>query len=404
MVAGQSSASAGAHAASEIELAHDTSSASDARRLLRLHQEALNRHDVPALAALYAEDAVLDSPMFNEVRGRAAIADSFVRLFQLFPDYAMHLTEALFLSGDDRVAEFSAVKGTQNVEFYGLPVTGQPIEYQSARLFTVRGGLIVHERRVYDFRGVLDRLDKVRIDREMALASVVQQALCRTHFTGAACVLAASSLPCRTIGGDFVECLDIAGAGFGLAVGDVASKGPAAALVAAMLQGMFSSVVTLSASDPSTVLSALNRSLYARDVHPKFATLFYGVIAADGAFTYSNAGHPPSLLVTPTETRVLGEGGPMLGVFDQAAFPTESVHLSRGDMVVAFSDGVLDAVDADGADFGMERLIDVVSSARAATPADLLAHTLAAVQQFSGPVPPTDDVTVAVVQYRGGSR
>lgn len=381
----------------------DPGAASDTHRLLSLHQEALNRHDVQALAVLYAEDAVLDSPMFNQVRGRAAIADSFVRLFQLFPDYAIRLTEALFLSGDDRVAEFSTVTGTQSVEFYGLPATGQPIEYQSARLFTVRGGFIVHERRLYDFRGVLDRLDKVRIDREMALASVVQQALCRTHFKGTACTLAASSLPCRTIGGDFVECLDLPGAGFALAVGDVASKGPAAALVAAMLQGMFSTVATMGTPDPSTVLRALNRGLHARDVHPKFATLIYGVVSADGLFTYSNAGHQPPLLVKPNETRVLGEGGPILGIFERALFPAESVQLADGDMIVAFSDGVTDAVAADGTDFGMERLIEVVSSAQVSTAEDLLAHVLAAVQEFSGPVPATDDVTIAVVQYRAAT-
>src|SRR6185436_3449770 len=174
-------------------------------RLLGLHQDALNCHDVSALAALYAEDAVLDSPMFNQVRGREAIADSFVRLFRVFPDYAIQLTEALFLSGDERVAEFSTVTGTHSVEFYGLPATGQQIEYQTARLFTVRDDLIVHERRVYDFRGVLDRLEKVRIDREMSLASAVQHALCRTHYRGRFCEVVASSLPCRTIGGDFVE-------------------------------------------------------------------------------------------------------------------------------------------------------------------------------------------------------
>jgi sigma-B regulation protein RsbU (phosphoserine phosphatase) len=297
------------------------------------------------------------------------------------------------------VAEFSTVRGTHSVEFHGLPATGQQIEYQTARLFTIRDGLIVYERRLYDFRGVLDRLDKMRTDREMALASAVQHALCRTNYGGPSCTFVASSLPCRTIGGDFVEYLELPGASFGMAVGDVAGKGPAAALVAAMLQGMFSIVASTREPEPSAVLSTLNAGLHARDVHPKFATLFYGVLAPDGRFTYSNAGHQPPILVRAGETRVLAEGGPILGVFENAAFPGESVQLSPGDMVVAFSDGVTDAAAVDGADFGMERLIEVVASARARTADELLRHVLRAVETFSGPAPPTDDVTIAVVQY-----
>jgi steroid delta-isomerase-like uncharacterized protein len=372
-----------------------------ARRLLGLHQDALNRHDVPALAALYAEDAILDSPMFSQVRGRAAIAQSFADLFHLFPDYTIRSTEALFLGREQRVAEFSTVRGTHSVEFHGLPATGQEIEYQTARLFTIRNELIVHERRLYDFRGVLDRLEKAQSDREMAMASVVQQALCRTNYSSQSCAFVASSLPCRTIGGDFVEYLELPGAGFGFAVGDVAGKGPAAALVAAMLQGMFSIVASTGESQPSAVLSTLNRGLHARDVHPKFATLVYGNMAADGRFTYSNAGHQPPLLVRQNAVRVLSAGGPILGVFDHATFPAETVQLSPGDMIVAFSDGVTDASASDGSDFGMDRLVAVAASAAKPTARELLAHVIHSIEEFAGSVPQADDITVAVVQYRG---
>lgn len=374
----------------------------DARRLVQLHQDALNRHDVSALAALYAEDAVLDSPMFNEVRGRAAIAESFSRLFTLFPDYTITLTEVLFLSDGDRVAEFSTVTGTQSVEFFGLPPTNQPIEYQTARLFTVRNEQIVHERRVYDFRGVLDRLEKARIDREMALASAVQLALCRTEHLSNFCTFVASSLPCRTIGGDFVEYLELPSGAFGLAVGDVAGKGPASALIAAMLQGMFSIVATMDEASPSVVLTRLNRALHARGVQPKYATLVYGVLTPGGTFTYSNAGHQPPLLVTAGGATLLDVGGPILGVFEAASFPEASVLLAPGDRVVAFSDGVTDATAPSGMEFGMSRLLETVAAGRTAGTAEaLLASLLGSVQRFSGTLPATDDVTIAVVEYRG---
>ena len=369
------------------------------RQLLQRHQDALNRHDVAALTALYAVDAVLDSPMFSQVSGRDAIADSFTRLFQVFPDYTIRLTEALFVASDDRVAEFSTVTGTQRGEFLGLPATGQQIEYQTARLFTIRDGFIVHERRVYDFRGVLDRLEKARVDRELALASAVQHALCRTRFVGPTCVFVASSLPCRTIGGDFVEYLDLPGGRFGLAVGDIAGKGPAAALVAAMLQGMVSAVAGTEDAGPSVTLERLNRAVFVRDVQPKFATLLYGVLMSDGTFRYSNAGHQPPLLVTASAVHVLDAGGPLLGAFGDARFPEAVVALEPGDMLVAVSDGVTDTIAPDGSDFGMARLIDVVSSADRRSADGLLACVLEAVQSFAGGVPAVDDVTIAVVRY-----
>jgi sigma-B regulation protein RsbU (phosphoserine phosphatase) len=89
----------------------------------------------------------------------------------------------------------------------------------------------------------------------------------------------------------------------------------------------------------------------------------------------------------------------MLGVFDDALFPEASVDLAFGDTLIAFSDGVTDAVAPDGSDFGMDRLLGVADAHRADSPAALLAHLLGTVQDFVGPAPPIDDVTVAVARY-----
>jgi steroid delta-isomerase-like uncharacterized protein len=370
----------------------------EARRFLSHHKDALNLHDVPTLMSLYAEDAVLVSPMFQTVNGRDAIGHSFERLFAIFPDYSIQTREALFLFDGDRAAEFSTVTGTHRVELFGLPPTGHQIEYHAARLFTLRDGLITYEQRIYDFGGVLERLEKTRLDRELNLAKAVQGALCRTRHDGAFFEAVGSSLPCRAIGGDFLEYLDLPDGRLGVAVGDVAGKGPAAAIVAAMLQGMFSMVATESAS-PTITLSRLNTALCRRGIEPRFATLTYATIAPDGRLTYSNAGHHPPMLLTADGVTRLTEGGPMLGVFDDALFPEASVDLAFGDTLIAFSDGVTDAVAPDGSDFGMDRLLGVADAHRADSPAALLAHLLGTVQDFVGPAPPIDDVTVAVARY-----
>src|SRR5688572_19886123 len=95
----------------------------DVRAVLRRHHEAVNRHDVGAIEALYAPDALLVSPLFHSVRGRAAIGRSFERLFAIFPDYTIALQEDLFIAEGRRAAEFGTVTATQRLELFGLPPT-----------------------------------------------------------------------------------------------------------------------------------------------------------------------------------------------------------------------------------------------------------------------------------------
>lgn len=372
----------------------------DVRATLQRHLELLNRHDVASLAAMYAPDAELISPMFHTVRGRQAIAESFVRLFEVFPDYTIAARDALLLTEGDRAAQFATVTGTHRLALYGLQPTGHEIKYQAARLFTFAGGLIVGEQRIYDFAGVLERLEKTRIDRELALASAVQRALmARTASAGAFFELVSASLPCRAIGGDFLEYRDLPSGAFGLAIGDVSGKGPAAALVAAMLQGMFS-LVGDPHTGPGEVVGRLNRALYQRDIAPRYATFLYGILESDGRFTYSNAGHPPPLLVGASGVRPLTAGGPILGVFESAAFPSDTVTLLPGDALICYSDGVTDAEAPDGTDFGLERLIDAARAQGAARPRAFVDGLLAGVGAFANTAASVDDATIAVLRYR----
>jgi steroid delta-isomerase-like uncharacterized protein len=373
------------------------------RRILQLHQDALNRHDVPTLAALYAPDAVVESPMFKTITGRAAIARSFERLFALFPDYTITMRDPLFICEGNRGAEFSTVTGTQSGELFGLPPARQPIEYHAARLFTFADGLITHENRIYDFVGVLERLEKTRLDDELTVASAVQQTLMsRTHRRGEFFEIVGASQPCRAIGGDFLDYRDLADGQLGLALGDVSGKGPAAALLAAMLQGMIA-MLGDEARRPGEALARLNLALCDRAIEPRFATLFYGVVAPDGTLTYANAGHTPPLLVHGTEVVALEAGGPILGVFPTASFPAESVRLAPGDTIVVYSDGVTDANDPSGADFGIERLMVAARHLGSRPTQDVAAGLLESVSDFWATAGPSDDATVAAFRYRPGN-
>lgn len=372
----------------------------ETQALLQRHHEAVNQHDVAALEALYTEDATLVSPMFETVHGCRNIGRSFERLFTIFPDYTVTMRDALFIAEGDRAAEFGTVTATQRVELFGMPPTGHRIEYQTARLFTFRGNLIAYEQRIYDLGGVLERFEKIRIDRELTMASTIQQRLmARRRSSGGAFDVIGSSLPCRAIGGDFLEFVDLPDGSVWVALGDVSGKGPAAALVAAMLQGMFA-MVAVETPSPEVVLSRLNTALLQRGIAPGYATLFCGRLAPNGHLHYANAGHAPPLLVNGSATRLLGSGGPMLGVFEAATFPSEHLEVPPHATIVAYSDGVTEATSADGRDYGLDRLSGVLLRAATEPLADLVEGVMTDVRAFTGSDVLTDDATIVALRRR----
>lgn len=348
---------------------------------------------------LYAEDAIVFSPIFKTLTGRAAIRRSFEEFFKLAPDYSIFPEDPPFIHEGDRVAEVSTASATYADVLFGLPPTGRRIEYQIVRLLTFLDGQIVVEQRLYDLAGVLDRLEKSRVDDELKVASDIQRTLLsRTRHLGAHFEAEGRSRPSRAIGGDFFEYGDWKSGAFGLALGDVSGKGPGAALLAAMLQGMFSMEVDVDHS-PSATLARMNRALVSRGIEPRFATVFYGVLAPDGGLDYASAGHLPPLVVRRGgDVERLLTGGPMLGVFPDAEFPRHTCRLESGDSIVAFSDGVTEARRPDGAEFGEDRLIAAARANRALPPTALVDTLFTAVREFAGDAMPVDDITVAVVR------
>ena len=264
---------------------------------------------------------------------------------------------------------------------------------------TIAEGKIIRDERIYDLTGVLQCLEKARLDKELSMAAEVQRALLsRTKHSTSYCDAVGDSLPCRAIGGDFFEFVQLPSGDFGIALGDVSGKGPASAIVAAMLQGMLA-VEVETESGPAAILARLNRSLARRGLEPRFATLVYGVLSPKGRFVYSNAGHNPPLMLTRDGLRRLTTGGPILGVFDEAKFEEETVCLSEGDTVVMFSDGVTEARDAHDREFGEDGLISYATTHSIEPAPDMLKGILGCVQEFCQGTPQTDDITVTVTRY-----
>jgi sigma-B regulation protein RsbU (phosphoserine phosphatase) len=246
-----------------------------------------------------------------------------------------------------------------------------------------------------------DSMEKARIDQELRIASQIQQALLplgrrRGGFFDAM----GASIPCRAIGGDFFDYLDLSDGRFGFALGDVAGKGPPAALLTAVLQGIFAAHTFVSV-EPKETVARVNRALIHRSIESRFATIFFGVVDDGGRLTYCNAGHNPPLLIGKHGIRRLEEGGLIVGMFEHASYEQETVQMAPGDFVVVFSDGVSEALSVTNEEFGEPRLEAVVSTNTEASPDVMLERVLDAVRAFTTGAAQNDDVTAMVVRYTG---
>jgi len=122
--------------------------------------EHQNRRDPWALSQLYAVDGTAESPMYGVLTGRSAIEDAYHAFFRSFPDATMEV-EAIIVD-PPHVAMFSTFTATHMNAFFGLPGTNRRIDFRGARLLDVEDGLIKHERRIYDFTGVLVQVGVLR--------------------------------------------------------------------------------------------------------------------------------------------------------------------------------------------------------------------------------------------------
>ena len=242
-------------------------------------------------------------------------------------------------------------------------------------------------------------LEKARTDQELRMAAHIQQALLPPpRREGAFFQVMGVSIPCRAIGGDFFEYLDLPTGAFGLALGDIAGKGPPAALLAAILQGMLAGQAH-SSPLPRELMARINDGLLARGLDSRYATAFYGQLTPGGAFTYCNAGHNPPFVIGASGIRRLDVGGMIVGLFPEAVYEEETVQLAPGDDVLVFSDGVSEAESRDGEEFGDERIAAIARGLSAHTAADLVEAVLGAVREFTRGAAQNDDITAVVLKY-----
>jgi phosphoserine phosphatase RsbU/P len=237
--------------------------------------------------------------------------------------------------------------------------------------------------------------------RELEEARLIQRALLPSTMPQTAGVRMASSWqPADGVGGD---CFDVmtSGSAVGVAIADVAGKGMPAALLMSNLQAAVRAFAqgTAEPAPPATICSNVNRLLCRHMVSGRFVTFCFAWIdPARQSLVYANAGHnPPLLLRRDGEIERLSEGGMVMGVFADAVFKQAELPLQPGDRLLFYTDGITEAPNVDGEEFGEERLEAAGRTAPDRSAEAMKDHVLAQLALFTGGAF-ADDATLIVVE------
>ncbi len=252
------------------------------------------------------------------------------------------------------------------------------------------------------------RLDQERLaviaEKERFHSMELEQAaeIQRSHLPLGAPVIegldvAGHQSPSRTVGGDYYEFLT--GTRLGLVVGDVAGKGLPASLLMMKLQAHVQALAELKL-EPADFVGRLNRSIAATCPRNRFITFCLAELEpATRELRYCNAGHNPPLVVHRDGTvERLTEGGPVLGLLPGFRYGEGRVRLQPGDAVVMYSDGITEAENETGEEFGEEQLLRVLASVRDAESAEIIREISAEVREWTGGAPASDDRTLVVMK------
>ena len=251
----------------------------------------------------------------------------------------------------------------------------------------------------------LELKDKLLARDEIAVARQVQLALLPSADPQpAGWTLWSHTRPANDVGGDLIDYLDAPTPGcLGIALGDVAGKGLGAALLMAKLQASLRAVAP-GCRDLGALGDRLNGILCRDGLENRFATLFYlEAPEADGDRTvrFLNAGHNPPLLVRASGVEEVSRAGRPLGMFPDSTYAEGTLRFEPGDLLIVYSDGLVEASDASDREFGLERLKTLAPALRDRPPSEAGRLLVQEVDRFLGELRPHDDLSIILMRQGG---
>ena len=250
-----------------------------------------------------------------------------------------------------------------------------------------------------------------QIERELNLARRVQADLLPSAETISPYVdFSAECISAWQVGGDFCDVFHVSEDRTALVLGDVSGKGISAALLMALIHGAIHSVSwTRSTQDHVNASRQLNTLLCQKTAIERFTSLFWGFFDPQrSTIQYINAGHLPPYLLRKTNNELIAHrletGGPVMGLLPGANFQQGEEFVAPGDLLVAFSDGVVEATSDTGEEFGDKRLLTVIQEQWDSSASDIRNAIHAHLKGFTGDTPVADDQTLIVVRFKHSAK
>jgi len=274
-----------------------------------------------------------------------------------------------------------------------------------------------------------EALSRAKMEREIEIARAVQERLFPQTFPNVAGVeMAAHCRPAQAVGGDYYDLISIrdgslAEAGhapdesissasrttahgcdrLGIAIGDISGKGVSAALLMASLHASLRGQALSGAGDVGTKMANVNRLLYDASDSNRYATFFYAELDCDSrTLHYVNGGHnPPAVLRKEDgawQVIRLADGGPVVGLLAGAAYKQQMLHLLPGDILLAFTDGISEAMNAAEDEWGEDRMIAEAQAHANLNAVELMQRLFRAADAFAAGAPQHDDMTLVVLR------
>ncbi len=240
---------------------------------------------------------------------------------------------------------------------------------------------------------------KEQLDRELAIARRIQQRLlpreARPHNY---LQLAFLSIPCREVGGDYYDVIDLPDNRLGLVIADVCGKGVSAALLSATLQGALAANMQW-CKDVAGVAAHLNLYLCQHTEANIFATLFFGLLSPDGRFSYVNAGHVPTFWLRNQGAESLDADNVPLGMYEPEKYTAREIQLAPGDVLALYTDGIIDAANSRTELYGRDRLQQVLTDYRDSALTLATQAVLKSVRDFTQDALQEDDLSLLLARF-----
>jgi sigma-B regulation protein RsbU (phosphoserine phosphatase) len=237
-------------------------------------------------------------------------------------------------------------------------------------------------------------------NRELEIAREVQERLFPQNYPAIAGLdCAGYCRPARGVGGDYYDFLQLEDGRLGIAIGDVSGKGIAAALLMASLQASLRGQAAAGVHDLSSLMHNVNKLVYEASTSNRYATFFYGEYdAVTRRFSYVNAGHNPPLILRGGEVLRLEADGPVVGLLAGARYGQSECVLQAGDVFVAFTDGISEALNEQEEEWEEERFIPAAQVCRELSAKEMIQSIFREADAFTGAAKQYDDMTLLVMK------